>query len=50
MTQLLVGTRKGLFVLDGQPGQAFDVTTRAFVGESVEFATRDPRSGRSLRT
>jgi len=48
MTQLLVGTRKGLFVLDGQPGQAFDVTTRAFVGESVEFATGDPRSGRYL--
>jgi len=46
MTQLLVGTRKGLFVLEGQPGREFDLVTRAFVGESVEFAARDPRTGR----
>jgi photosystem II stability/assembly factor-like uncharacterized protein len=48
MTELLVGTRKGLFVLEGEPGSAFDVTARAFVGEPVEYALRDPRSGRVL--
>jgi hypothetical protein len=46
MTELLVGTRKGLFVLTGEPGSEFDVTERAFAGEPVEFAVRDPRSGR----
>jgi len=46
MTELLVGTRKGLFVLEGQPGERFDVTRRAFVGEPVEYATRDRRTGR----
>jgi photosystem II stability/assembly factor-like uncharacterized protein len=46
MTELLVGTRKGLFVLQGDPGSAFEVTTRAFVGEPVDYAVRDPRSGR----
>ena len=48
MTQLLVGTKKGLFVLDGDPaaGQPFEVATRAFAGDVVEFAMRDPRSGR----
>lgn len=46
MTELLVGTRKGLFVLEGEPGARFDVTTRAFVGEPVDYAMRDPRSGR----
>lgn len=48
MTELLVGTRKGLFVLDGQPGAAFDVKARAFPGEPVEYAMRDPRTGRLL--
>ena len=48
MTELLVGTKKGLFVLDGEPGAPFDVTTRAFAGEPVEYAIRDPRSGRVL--
>ena len=48
MTELLVGTRKGLFVLDGEPGGAFAVKARAFAGEPVEFAMRDPRSGRVL--
>ena len=48
MTELLVGTRKGLFVLVGEPGSAFDVTDRAFAGEPVEYALRDPRSGRVL--
>jgi photosystem II stability/assembly factor-like uncharacterized protein len=48
MTQVLVGTRKGLFVLEGDPGGAFEVTSRSFEGEPVEFAMRDPRSGRFL--
>ena len=46
MTELLVGTKKGLFVLEGGPGEAFGVKTRAFEGEPVEFAMRDKRSGR----
>jgi len=48
MTELLVGTKKGLFVLEGEPGAPFEVTTRAFAGEPVENALRDPRSGRLL--
>jgi photosystem II stability/assembly factor-like uncharacterized protein len=48
MTELLVGTRKGLFVLEGEPGGAFEVAARAFPGEPVEYAMRDPRSGRVL--
>ena len=48
MTELLVGTRKGLFVLEGEPGSEFDVTGRAFAGDPVEYALRDPRSGRVL--
>jgi photosystem II stability/assembly factor-like uncharacterized protein len=48
MTELLVGTRKGLFVLEGEPGSPFEVTGRAFAGEPVEYALRDPRSGRAL--
>ncbi len=48
MTELLVGTKKGLFVLEGEPGGAFSVTARAFAGEPVEYALRDPRSGRLL--
>ena len=46
MTELLVGTKKGLVVLRGEPGGPFEVAARAFPGEVVEFATRDPRSGR----
>src|SRR5215210_6041845 len=46
MTELLVGTRKGLFVLEGEPGSPFEVTGRAFAGDPVEYALRDPRSGR----
>ena len=46
MTELLVGTRKGLFVLEGQPGSEFSIQSRAFVGEPVDFAMRDPRTGR----
>ena len=48
MTELLVGTKKGLFVLDGEPGAAFEVKARAFAGQPVEYAMRDPRSGRIL--
>ena len=48
MTQLLVGTNKGLFVLEGEAGKPYEVTSRAFAGEPVEFATRDARSGRYL--
>ena len=48
MTELLIGTRKGLFVLEGEAGGSFEVTARAFPGEPVEYALRDPRSGRLL--
>jgi hypothetical protein len=48
MTELLVGTRKGLFVLEGEPGGSFEVSARAFAGEPVEYAVRDPSSGRAL--
>ncbi len=48
MTELLVGTRKGLFVLEGEAGEPFEVTARAFAGETVEHALRDPSSGRVL--
>jgi hypothetical protein len=48
MTELILGTKKGLFVLEGEPGSAFEVTARAFAGEPVEYAMRDRRSGRVL--
>jgi hypothetical protein len=48
MTELLVGTKKGLFALEGAPGEPFEVTARAFAGEPVEYALREPRSGRLL--
>ena len=50
MTELLVGTKKGLFVLSGEPGEPFSVTERAFAGEPVEYAMRDPHTGRILAT
>jgi hypothetical protein len=50
VTELLVGTKKGLFSLEGRPGGEFDVTARAFAGEPVEYATRDPRTGRAFAT
>jgi hypothetical protein len=48
MTELLVGTKKGLFVLEGDAAseKPFEIRTRAFEGNVVEFAIRDPRSGR----
>jgi photosystem II stability/assembly factor-like uncharacterized protein len=48
VTELLLGTRKGLFVLEGEAGGPFAVRTRAFAGETVEYAMRDPRTGRLL--
>ena len=50
MTELLVGTKKGLFVLEGEPGGDYELTTRAFPGEPVEYATRDTRTGRVFAT
>jgi photosystem II stability/assembly factor-like uncharacterized protein len=50
VTELLVGTRKGLFVLEGEPGASFEVTARAFPGEPVDHALRDPHTGRLLAT
>jgi hypothetical protein len=49
VTELVVGTKKGLFLLEGEPdGQSdpFEVKARAFAGQPVDFAMRDPRSGR----
>ena len=46
MTELVLGTKKGLFVLEGTRPDAFEVTLRAFPGEPVDYATRDPRNGR----
>ncbi|MEA2438879.1 MAG: hypothetical protein QOH76_303 [Thermoleophilaceae bacterium] len=48
MTELLVGTKKGLFVLEGDPGGEFAITARAFAGDPVEYVLRDPGSGRLL--
>ncbi len=47
-TELLVGTRKGLFVLRGPRDGALDIVGRTFEGSTVEYAIRDPRSGRYL--
>jgi hypothetical protein len=38
LTELLVRTKKGLFLLDGEPGSSFEIATRAFAGEPVDFA------------
>jgi photosystem II stability/assembly factor-like uncharacterized protein len=46
MTELLVGTKKGLIVLRGDRGGPLEIAARAFPGEAVEFAMRDRRSGR----
>lgn len=46
--EVLVGTKKGLFVLRGPRDGALSISTRAFAGQSVEFAIRDPRTGRYL--
>ena len=44
--EVLVGTKKGLFVLRGERGGPMDVAVRAFPGDSVEYAMRDRRTGR----
>lgn len=41
-----MGTRKGLFVLEGGAGVEFSIQSRAFVGEPVDYAMRDPRTER----
>jgi hypothetical protein len=46
LPELLVGTRKGLFVLHGPRGGPMEIALRLFPGEVVEYACRDPRSGR----
>ena len=46
MTELLAGTRKGLFVLEGAPGTDFEIVARAFEGDPVDYAMREPHSGR----
>jgi molybdopterin converting factor small subunit len=48
VAELLVGTKKGLFVLRGERGGPMDVAHRAFSGMAVEFAVRDRRTGRYL--
>jgi hypothetical protein len=50
MTELVVGTKKGLFVLHGGSDSGFEVVTRAFAGEPVDYARRDPRTGRMFAT
>jgi len=46
--EVLAGTKKGLFVLRGRRGGELSVAARAFPGSAVEYAIRDPRSGRYL--
>jgi len=48
VTELLVATKKGLFAYEGEPGSRYRQAARAFPGEPVEYAMRDPRSGRVL--
>ena len=48
MTELLIATKKGLFAYEGEPGSRYRRTARAFAGDPVEYAVRDPRSGRVL--
>ena len=46
--ELLVGTRKGLFVLRGGRGGPLEHAGRAFAGDVVEHACRDRRTGRTF--
>lgn len=43
--EVLVGTKKGLFVLRGPRGQRLSVVHREFAGQTVDYACHDPRSG-----
>jgi photosystem II stability/assembly factor-like uncharacterized protein len=49
VTELVLGTKKGLFILSGEDSR-FEVAARAFAGEPVDYALRDPRSGRLFAT
>ena len=44
--EVLAGTRKGLFVLRGPRGGRLRMAARVFEGQPVEYAMRDPRTGR----
>jgi photosystem II stability/assembly factor-like uncharacterized protein/molybdopterin converting factor small subunit len=44
--ELLVGTKKGLFILRGRRGEPLEVVGRKFPGEVCEYAMVDPRTGR----
>lgn len=46
MAELLVGTKKGLVILRGARGKAMKLAARRFKGQVVEYAIRDPRTGR----
>ena len=49
MTELAVGTKKGLFLLEGDAAAGsgtFAISARAFAGEPVDYALRETRSGR----
>src|SRR5438445_4989230 len=46
--ELLVGTKKGLFILRGPRGGPMQQVARQFRGNVVEFAMRDPRTGTYL--
>ncbi len=49
MTELAVGTKKGLFLLEGDAtagSGTFTIRARAFAGEPVDYALREPRSRR----
>lgn len=47
-TEVLVGTRKGLFVLRGDREGPLEITSRHFVEVPVDFACFDPRTGTYL--
>jgi photosystem II stability/assembly factor-like uncharacterized protein len=47
-SELLVGSKKGLFVLRGPRGGPMKVAARRFAGQVVEYAARDPRTGRTF--
>ncbi|HEV8572617.1 MAG TPA: MoaD/ThiS family protein [Actinomycetota bacterium] len=46
--ELLVGTRKGLYVLRGPRGLPMEIAARRFSGQTVEYAIQDPRTGTYL--
>ncbi len=54
MTEVLVGTKKGLFVLNGEVGSGFEVTARAFPGQACSRRRRSasgekPSTARPVR-